>query len=159
MNVADKALNRWRSSMTATFMRSLVLLAALSVPTLAEPARGQDDDSTQIRQVIGLYFRGHATANADTMRAAFLPTAHIEGIRNGAFTSWTVDQYVAGFRGTPAADEATRSRVIDIVDRSGTAAMVKATLKHGATIFTDYFVLLKSDGKWLIANKVYHAQR
>jgi hypothetical protein len=70
MNVADKALNRWRSSMTATFMRSLVLLAALSVPTLAEPARGQDDDSTQIRQVIGLYFRGHATANADTMRAA-----------------------------------------------------------------------------------------
>lgn len=93
------------------------------------------------------------------MRAAFLPTAHIEGIRNGTFTSWTVDQYVAGFQGTPAPDEATRTRVIDIVDRSGTAAMARATLKHGATTFTDYFVLLKSDGKWLIANKVYHAQR
>jgi hypothetical protein len=141
-------------------IRSVALLAACALLTVAEPARAQDDaDVQQIRQVIGVYFRGHATANADTMRAAFLPTAHIEGIRNGAFTSWTVDQYVANFRGTPAPDEAARARVIDVVDRSGTAAMAKATLKHGATTFTDYFVLLKADGKWLIANKVYHAQR
>src|SRR5688500_6248747 len=98
-------------------------LATCFVLTLTEPARAQDDaDTQQIRQVIGVYFRGHATANADTMRAAFLPTAHIEGIRNGVFTSWTVDQYVANFRGTPASDEATRTRVIDAVDRSGTAA-------------------------------------
>jgi hypothetical protein len=145
--------------MLATFMRALALFSAVFLPTLAEPARAQDADSTQIRKVIGVYFRGHATANADTMRAAFLPTAHIEGIRNGVFTSWTVDQYVANFRGKPAADEATRTRVIDIVDMTGSAAMAKATLKHGATTFADYFVLLKSDGKWLIANKVYHAQR
>ena len=144
----------------ADALRPISLLAACCLLTLAEPARAQDDaDTRQIREVISVYFRGHATANADTMRAAFLPTAHIEGIRNGAFTSWTVDQYVANFRGTPAPDEATRTRVIDVVDRSGTAAMAKATLKHGATTFTDYFVLLESDGKWLIANKVYHAQR
>jgi len=46
-----------------------------------------------------------------------------------------------------------------MVDVTGTSAMAKATLKHGSTTFTDYFVLLKSDGKWLIANKVYHAER
>ena len=142
-----------------TPLRTLAIVSLASL-SLARPARAQEDEDTrQIRQVIGVYFRGHATANADTMRAAFLPTAHIEGIRNGTFTSWTVDQYVAGFRGTPASDEANRTRVIDVLDKSGTAAMVKATLKHGATTFTDYFVLLKSDGKWLIANKVYHAQR
>ena len=146
--------------MTARALRSLILLAPVSALTLPELARAQDDsDVAQIRRVIGVYFRGHATANADTMRAAFLPSAHIEGIRNGVFTSWTVDQYVAGFRGTPAPDEGARMRVIDIVDQSGTAAMARATLKHGATTFTDYFVLLKSEGKWLIANKVYHAQR
>jgi hypothetical protein len=146
--------------MTASSLRSLAFLAALTTLTLAQPAHAQeDDDVRQIRQVIGVYFRGHATANPDTMRAAFLPTAHIEGIRSGTFTSWTVDQYVANFRGTPAPDESSRARVIDVVDKSGTAAMAKATLKHGATTFTDYFVLLKSDGKWRIANKVYHAQR
>jgi hypothetical protein len=139
---------------------SRLAMVACFVLTVAQPARAQHDaDTQQIRQVIGVYFRGHATANADTMRAAFLPTAHIEGIRNGVFTSWTVDQYVANFRGTPVPDEATRTRVIDVVDRSGTAAMAKATLKHGATTFTDYFVLLELGGRWLIANKVYHAQR
>lgn len=58
-----------------------------------------------------------------------------------------------------AANEASRTRVIDVVDKVGSAAMVKATLKHGATTFTDYFVLLKADGNWRIANKVYHAAR
>ena len=132
------------------------LFLALAAPLAAQSTGA---DTKAIRDVIGVYFRGHATANPDTMRAAFLPTAHIEGLRNGAFVSWTVDQYVANFRGQPAADEASRTRVVDVVDVSGTAAMAKATLKHGATTFTDYFVLLKSDGKWLIANKVYHAQR
>lgn len=141
-------------------LRSLALCAALTLAAVAEPARAQDDDDArQIRQAVQVYFRGHATANADTMRAAFMPTAHIEGLRNGAFTSWTVDQYVANFRGAPAPDESSRTRVINIMDNVGTAAMVKATLKHGPTTFTDYFVMLKVDGRWLIANKVYHAQR
>ena len=135
-------------------------VAAICV-ALAAPlaAQSSDADTRAIRDVIGVYFRGHATASPDTMRAAFLPTAHIEGLRSGAFVSWTVDQYVANFRRQPAADEASRTRTIDVIDVSGTAAMAKATLKHGATTFTDYFVLLKSEGKWLIANKVYHAQR
>jgi hypothetical protein len=137
--------------------RSLAAMLVILAAPLA--AQSVDADTKAIRNVIGVYFRGHATANPDTMRAAFMPTAHIEGVRNGAFVSWTVDQYVANFRGQPAADEPTRTRVIDAVDVVGTAAMARATLKHGATTFTDYFVLLKSDGKWLIANKVYHAQR
>jgi hypothetical protein len=137
-------------------LRTAVLL--ITIVANCALAQGNNEEKA-IRDVIGIYFRGHATANADTMRAAFLPTAHIEGIRNGVFTSWTVDQYVAGFRGTPAADESGRTRVVDVVDLTGTAAMVKATLKHGPTTFTDYFVMMKVDGRWLIANKVYHAQR
>lgn len=136
-------------------------LLGMALLTLAGPVAAQsaDADVQAIRAAITVYFRGHATRNADTMRAAFLPTAHIEGIRNGRFTSWTVDQYVANFRGDVPADEASRTRVIDVVDKVGTAATVKATLKHGATTFTDYFVLLKVDGNWRIANKVYHGQR
>ena len=63
------------------------------------------------------------------------------------------------FTGRPAADEATRKRTIDAVDVNGTAAMARATLVHGQTTFTDYFVLLKVDGVWKIANKTYTAAR
>lgn len=143
--------------MNRRFLLGACLLVA-SAPVAPLTAQ-QTDDEAAIRKVVHVYFRGHATANADTMRAAFLPTAHIEGLRGGNFTSWTVDQYVGNFRGQPAADESTRVRTVDSVDIVGTAAMVKATLKHGPTTFTDYFVLLKVDGRWGIANKVYHAQR
>ena len=139
-------------------LNSAALALALAMPC-SLTAQDSDPDVKSIRDVIGVYFQGHATNKGDIMRSAFLPTAHIEGLRNGVFTSWTVDEYVANFRSQPAADEASRTRVIDVVDKSGTAAMVRATLKHGPTTFTDYFVLLKVDGKWLIANKVYHAQR
>jgi hypothetical protein len=142
-------------------VKSIFPRFALASVLLTAPAAlpAQQSDEAAVRQVITTYFRGHATGIPDTMRAAFLPSAHIEGIRNGTFTSWTVDQYVGGFRGQPAPDESSRVRIIDDVDISGSAAMVKATLEHGATTFTDYFVLLKVDGQWKIANKVYYAQR
>jgi len=143
--------------------RCLLVIATLAAAFVAPPVAAQSDasarDDAAIRATIQEYFRGHATADSAVMRAPFLPTAHIEGIRNGAFTSWTVNQYVGNFRGTPAPDEASRKRTVDAVNIVGTAAMVRATLVHGATTFTDYFVLLKVNGEWKIANKVYHAAR
>ena len=136
-----------------TIRRTFVTVAAALV--LCASLSGAQTEERAVRAAIQQYFKGHATASAEEMRKAFLPTAHIEGIRSGVFTSWTVEQYVAGFRGTPAADENTRKRTIDSVDIQGTAAMARATLVHGATTFTDYFVLLKSGGEWKIANKVY----
>lgn len=132
---------------------TLIAILLLCVISIAPSAQSPDDAA--VRAVVDQYFKGHATGSGEEMRKAFLPTAHIEGNREGKFVSWTVDQYVGNFRGKPAADEASRKRTIDSVDVSGTAAMAKATLVHGATTFTDYFVLLKVDGEWKIANKVY----
>ena len=135
-----------------------VLVSAVLICSTGVAASAQANEEAGVRAAINQYFRGHATAIRDTMAAAFLPTAHIEGIRNGVFTSWTVAEYAGRFSGTPAADEASRKRTIDRVEISGTAAIVSATLVHGATTFTDYFVLLKSNGQWKIANKVYSSR-
>ena len=122
---------------------------------MCAPVAAQQNEESGVRGAINQYFQGHATGGAADMRKAFLPTAHIEGIREGKFVSWTVEDYTSRFTGKPAPDEATRKRTIDSVDISGNAAMARATLVHGATTFTDYFVLLKVDGEWKIANKVY----
>ena len=131
-----------------------LFVTVLCAPRVLAQASSSSDEAA-VRAAINQYFRGHATASAEEMRKAFLPTAHIEGNRQGKFVSWTVDDYVGNFKGKPAADEASRKRTIDSIDLSGTAAMAKATLVHGRTTFTDYFVLLKVDGEWKIANKVY----
>ena len=137
-------------------IRTLTLIALTLLPTFAFAQTPQDDKA--VRAVINQYFRGHATGDPAEMRKAFLPTAHVEGMREGKLFSRTADVYASGFQGQPVPDEATRKRTIDHVDVSGTAAMVKATLVHGATTFTDYFVLLKVDGEWKIANKVYSSR-
>jgi hypothetical protein len=135
-------------------MKTLLALAlVVALPTIASAQTSADEKA--VRAVVEQYFKGHATGSPAEMRKPFLPSAHIEGNRNGVFTSWSVEEYAGNFSGKPAADEASRKRTIDHVSISGTAAMVSATLVHGATTFADYFVLLKVNNEWKIANKVY----
>lgn len=102
------------------------------------------------------YIRGHATGDPAHFREAFLPTAHIEGMRDGTFVSWSLDDYCALFHGQPAPDEQARSRRIDSVDVHGTVATASMTLRHSADTFTDVFLLVHAHGQWRIANKAYH---
>lgn len=92
------------------------------------------------------------------MRLAFLPSAHIESMRDGVFTSWPLDVYCERFGGKPAADESSRRRSIDWIEVTGTAACASVTLVHGATTFKDYFVLLLTQDGWKIANKAFVGQ-
>src|SRR5687767_6563987 len=100
-------------------MRRALGLAAIAVLFSAAVPRAQQAEDQAVRAVINQYFKGHATGSGPEMRKAFLPTARIEGIRQGVFTSWTVDQYVGGFQGKPAADEPSRKRAIEVVSISG----------------------------------------
>lgn len=104
------------------------------------------------------YFLGHAHDDASYMRQAFLPSAHIESMREGVFTSWSLDVYCERFGGKPAADEGTRLRTIDWIEVVGSAASARVTLVHGAITFTDYFVLLQTQDGWKIANKAFVGQ-
>ncbi|WP_060905146.1 nuclear transport factor 2 family protein [Streptomyces scabiei] len=122
------------------------IAVAATIPAL------QDAVSEPLRA----YIRGHATGDPTHFRGAFLPTAHIEGIRDGAFVSWPLDEYCALFQGRPAPDEPTRSRRIDTIDVHGTVATATMTLSHGADTFTDIFLLVRVDNGWRIANKAYH---
>jgi hypothetical protein len=136
-----------------------------SVKTACDPAGPEADIalaatapavSEHVLAPLRAYVRGHATGDPAHFRAAFLPTAHIEGMRDGAFVSWRLDDYCALFDGQPAPDEPARSRRIDAVDAHGSVATASMTLWHGADTFTDVFLLVHVDGQWRIANKAYH---
>lgn len=124
----------------------------------AQETPSLEADTQAVRGTVQQYFKGHATADQVEMRKAFLPTAHIEGIREGVFSSWTIDDYGALSKHEPAQDENTRTRTINRVDITGNAAMVSATLVHGATTYPDC-LLPKVNGEWKIANKIYESQR
>ena len=102
------------------------------------------------------YIRGHATGDPAHFRAAFLPSAHIEGVRDGELVSWDLERYCTLFSGHPAPDEPSRSRQIDALEIHGTVATAAMTLHHGADTFTDVFLLVHVAEGWRIANKAYH---
>src|SRR5690349_3166326 len=116
---------------------------------------GDLDVPADVLEPLHAYALGHATGDPEHFRRAFRPTAHIEGLRDGAFQSWDLDTYCALFDG-PAPDEEARTRVVDDVRMVGTVAGASMTLHHGENTFTDVFVLLDDADGWRIANKVYH---
>ena len=126
--------------------------------TTASHCLTSNPEEAAVRVPLEHYMQGHATDDAAPMRQAFMPSAHIESVREGLLTSWTMEEYCLRFKGTPAADEATRRRTIDAIDIGGSAASARITLVHGAVTFTDYFLLLKTAQGWKIANKAFHAQ-
>lgn len=109
-----------------------------------------------VRAPLEAYIRGHATGDPKHFLDAFLPSAHIEGLRDGVFVSWTLEEYRKLFPGHPAPDEAQRRRRIDEIVVSGSIATATMTLYHGADTFTDMFLLVRTDHGWRIANKIYH---
>ena len=74
-------------------IRIQVLLVTLFVPMVMVSSGVTRHEDAAVRAAVNQYFRGHATGNGDEMRKAFLPTAHIEGIREGKFVSWTIEEY------------------------------------------------------------------
>ncbi|MFF5446434.1 nuclear transport factor 2 family protein [Streptomyces sp. NPDC012888] len=142
---------------SGTPLRSAPGLTGAAAPgadiTAAATAPAVED---AVLEPLRAYVRGHATGDPAHFRDAFLPTAHIEGVRDGAFTSWPLDVYCALFDGRPAPDEPARSRRVDAVDVHGTVATATMTLRHGPDTFTDVFLLARTGTGWRIANKAYH---
>ncbi len=101
------------------------------------------------------YALTHATGDPAYLADAFLPTAHVEGYRDGEFVSWDLESFAALFVG-PALDEGERRRRIERLDVRGSVATAVMTLHHGDVDFTDVFVLVRRpDGEWRIASKAY----
>lgn len=125
---------------------------------LAVPAGAQSADEAAVREVVGLYLESHATGDGQHVGRAFHPELKLYWVRDGVLNQRPGTEYVAGFRGTPPADEAQRRRWIEMVDVSGSAAVAKVVLDYPNARFTDYFTLLKIDGAWKIMNKTFHSE-
>ena len=69
-------------------------IAAILVLLAVSLSGARASDEADVRAALDHYLTGHATGDPSHMRKAFLPTAHIEGLRDGKFVSWTLDEYL-----------------------------------------------------------------
>jgi hypothetical protein len=120
-----------------------MLILSLFALLLAQPV----NEEAAARVPLEHYLQGHATGDGAHMLKAFLPTAHIEGLREGRFHSWTAAEYIALFKGQPAGDESKRKRWIEKMEITGTAAIATLRFEYPTVDITDYMVLLKVNGE------------
>lgn len=116
------------------------------------------DDHAAITALLGQYIESGRQGRSAIMQPAFTADATIFGIRDGQLAGGPITDFFAivdQAGPSPAARAAIAS--IDIV---GTAASARVDTNDIAGFcFTDFFNLLKVDGRWLIVSKIYHAHQ
>jgi Putative lumazine-binding len=134
-------------------------LAALPLASCSRPADAASAERGQVAATVQRYFEAHATGMGEHIEQAFHPQARIQSVKDGKLASLTRDEFTARFSGKPADDEAKRKRRIASIDIAGDAALAKVELDYPDVRFVDYLSLLKLDGKWVVVNKIFHADR
>jgi hypothetical protein len=133
---------------------------AIVVGALA-PAQAQKTgaESAAVKLAIeNHYFKAQATGVGDHLKGTFVPEGRMMWVENGQLRQRTSDEYISGFNGKPAPDEAGRRRRVVMVDVTGDTAVAKVELDFPTVLFTDYFSLLKIGGDWKIVHKAFHRQ-
>jgi len=115
------------------------------------------EDYNAIVTVLNHYNEGGKQAKSSLMKPAFSEQATIFGVNGeGKLTGGPIqvlfDIIDSAFRPSPEAEGAIVN--VDIV---GTAASARIdTNDISGFCFTDFFNLLKVDGKWTVVSKIYH---
>jgi Putative lumazine-binding len=110
----------------------------------------------QVEATIAQYIDAARTGDPGLMRDAFSADATVHGSYGGKPVDWTLQEFCDVIaRGGPAPE---LEAAIASVEISGTAAMARLdAVNWRGTRYTDFFVLLRRDGGWRIASKVFFA--
>lgn len=139
-------------------MRRAFLLFATFISIAAVTAVAQTSDKEAVRIPLENYIKGHATGDGEYMRKAFHTEGNLIFVRDGNYMTRSFAEYIKGFTGKPAEDEANRKRTIEAVDVSGNVAVAKIVLDYPTIRFVDYMSLLKINGEWKIVSKIFYAE-
>jgi hypothetical protein len=115
-------------------------------------------DGRDIDAVVATYLDGLYEGDADKLASAFHPTSALTSANDGRLTVIPRDQWleIVRHRPSPRASGLARHDEVLSVDIVGpTMAIVKLRCAIPPRYFTDLLSLLKIDGRWQVAQKVF----
>ena len=108
--------------------------------------------------VVKTYLDGLSEGDADKIASVFHPTSALTGISNGELVITPRDKWLTAVRARPSPKKTglTRHDHVLTIDQPGPdMAFVKVKCAIPPKFFTDQLSLLKIDGRWQIAQKVF----
>lgn len=115
-------------------------------------------DRSAIEASIQTYFDGLYEGDTDKLASVFHPTSSLTWDQDGQLTVMSRDAWLQVVRDRPSSKSKALARddAILLIDQSGpTTAFVKVKCQIPPRYFTDYLSLIKVEGRWQIAQKVY----
>ena len=111
-----------------------------------------------LRAVVQDYLDGMIYVDEAKLQRAMHPKCQVIGHFNGRLEYDPRDEFIAAVKrdGGPAVGTPYFAEIVSI-DKAGDTAVVKSNNDYLGVRFTDYLTLLKTDGRWVIVNKVFYA--
>ena len=116
------------------------------------------NDRQAIEQMVQTYLDGLYEGDADKLASVFHDTSVLTYEQDGKLVVLPREQWLKMVRERPKPKDKglPRDDVILMIDQSGpTTAFVKLKCQIPPRYFTDYLNLLKIDGRWVVAQKVF----
>jgi hypothetical protein len=116
------------------------------------------NDRQAIEQMAQTYLDGLYEGDADKLASVFHDTSVLTYEQDGKLVVLPREQWLKMVRERPKPKDKglPRDDVILMIDQSGpTTAFVKLKCQIPPRYFTDYLNLLKIDGRWVVAQKVF----
>jgi Putative lumazine-binding len=118
-------------------------------------------DHAAIKAVIQTYLDGLYEGDPDKLAAAFHPTSALAQSTDSGIQITPRDTWLTAVKGRPSpkSQGAARGDEILSIDIAGpTMAFVKLRCQIPPRYFTDQLSLLKIDGRWQVAQKVFQTE-
>jgi len=132
-------------------MKKIVLITSFLLGSIY--CNGQTEIEL-ISQTLTDYIEGSTNGQPDRLKSAFHPDLNLYSVREDKISIWSgVDYIKSTHEGKPTGEY---GKIISI-DYENNAAMAKVEISHpqNPVPFIDYFMLLKTEGKWTIIHKMY----
>ncbi|MBL8834066.1 MAG: nuclear transport factor 2 family protein [Rhodospirillales bacterium] len=114
-----------------------------------------------VHATVAEYLDGLYEGDADKLAAIFDPQSSLTFLADGKVTVLPCAQWLANVRSRPKPKDAgleRKDRVLSVDLAGPDMAFVKVACQIPPRYFTDYLCLLRVDGKWRVAQKVYTTQ-
>jgi len=115
-------------------------------------------DRSAIEATIQTYFDGLYEGDTVKLASVFHPTSSLTWDQDDKLMVMSRDAWLQAVRDRPSSKsrELARDDAILLIDQSGpTTAFVKVKCQMPPRYFHDYLNLIKSDGRWVIVQKIY----
>jgi hypothetical protein len=114
-----------------------------------------------ILSTVQLYLDGLYEGDTVKLRSSFHPIAHLHSVADGKQSNLSLDDWCKLVEGRTSAKDQNfdrqHERILQIEEFAPNCASVTLRCAMPGRLFTDHLSLVKSEGRWQIVDKVFHA--